>query len=172
VKFCLYPILIAELAYRQAPDSIEILRVTNAEHIATQSPEFIALMNQLDIVRQHKAVFLGRYDTPTFLAEQTDIVISHQLENPLNYFYLEVCWQGFPLIHNAHLCSDLGYFYPENRADLGAERVLKAIRQHDADAEAYRTTQREKIGRYLPNDETLVRTYSQHLTDLMARPLR
>lgn len=172
VKFCLYPILIAELAYRQAPNSIEILRVTNAEQIATQSPEFIALMNQLDIVRQHKAVFLGRYDTPTFLAEQTDIVISHQLENPLNYFYLEVCWQGFPLIHNAHLCSDLGYFYPENRADLGAERVLKAIRQHDADAEAYRTTQREIIGRYLPNDETLVRTYSQHLTDLMARPLR
>ena len=138
VKFCLYPILIAELAYRQAPDDIEILRVTNAEHIATQSPEFIALMNQLDIVREHKAVFLGRYDTPSFLAEHTDIVISHQLENPLNYFYLEVCWQGFPLIHNAHLCPDLGYFYPENRADLGAELVLEAIRQHDADADAYR----------------------------------
>lgn len=172
VKFCLYPILIAELAYRQAPDSIEILRVTNAEHIATQSPEFIALMNQLDIVRQHKAVFLGRYDTPTFLAEQTDIVISHQLENPLNYFYLEVCWQGFPLIHNAHLCSDLGYYYPDNRADLGADRVLKAIREHDADADSYRATQRQKIGRYLPDDETLVRTYSQLLADLLARPLR
>jgi hypothetical protein len=172
VKFCLYPIFIAELAYRQAPDDIEILRVTNAEHIATQSPEFIALMNQLDIVRQHKAVFLGRYDTPSFLAEHTDIVISHQLENPLNYFYLEVCWQGFPLIHNAHLCPDLGYFYPENRADLGAELVLEAIRRHDADADAYRATQREKISRYLPGDETLVQTYSQLLQDLMARPLR
>ncbi len=172
VKFCLYPILIAELAYRQAPEAIEILRVTNAEHIATQNPEFIALMNQLDIVRQHKAVFLGRYETPTFLAEYTDIVISHQLENPLNYFYLEVCWQGYPLIHNAHLCPDLGYFYPESRADLGAERVLEAIRQHDADADAYRATQREKIGRYLPGDETLVRSYSQLLQDLMARPLR
>jgi hypothetical protein len=172
VKFCLYPIFIAELAYRQAPDDIEILRVTNAEHIATQSPEFIALMNQLDIVRQHKAVFLGRYDTPSFLAEHTDIVISHQLENPLNYFYLEVCWQGFPLIHNAHLCPDLGYFYPENRADLGAKLVLEAIRQHDADADAYRAKQRGKISRYLPGDETLVRTYTQLLESLMARPLR
>ena len=172
VKFCLYPILIAELAYRQAPDDIEILRVTNAEHIATQSPEFIALMNQLDIVRQHKAVFLGRYDTPTFLAEHTDIVISHQMENPLNYFYLEVCWQGFPLIHNAHLCPDLGYFYPENHADLGAERVLEAIRQHDAEADTSLATQRERIGRYLPTDETLVRTYTQLLENLMARPLR
>ena len=113
---------------------LEILRVTNAEHIATQSPEFIVLMNQLDIVRQHKAIFLGRHDTPQFLAEQTDIVISHQMENPLNYFYLEVCWQGFPLIHNAHLCPDLGYYYPDNRADLGAERVLEAIAGHDAQA--------------------------------------
>jgi hypothetical protein len=127
-------------------------------------------MNQLDIVRQHKAVFLGRYDTPAFLAEHTDIVISHQLENPLNYFYLEVCWQGFPLIHNAHLCPDLGYFYPDNRADLGAERVLEAIRRHDAEAGAYLAAQREKIGRYLPSDETLVRAYTQLLENLMARP--
>jgi hypothetical protein len=170
VKFCLYPILIAELAYRQLPEAIEILHVTNTQHIAKQSPEFIALMNQLDIVRQHKAVFLGRYDTPAFLAEHTDIVISHQLENPLNYFYLEVCWQGFPLIHNAHLCPDLGYFYPDNRADLGAERVLEAIRRHDAEAGAYLAAQREKIGRYLPSDETLVRAYTQLLENLMARP--
>ncbi len=172
VKFCLYPILIAELAYRQHPEAIALLSVTNSEQIATQSPEFIALMNQLDIVRQHKAVFLGRYETPVFLAEQTDIVISHQMENPLNYFYLEVCWQGYPLIHNAHLCPDLGYFYPENRADLGAERLLEAIYQHDAEADAYRATQRERIGRYLPTDATLVRTYTQLLHDLMARPLR
>ena len=172
VKFCLYPIFIAELAYRQRPEAIEILRVTNAEHIATQSPEFIVLMNQLDIVRQHKAIFLGRHDTPQFLAEQTDIVISHQMENPLNYFYLEVCWQGFPLIHNAHLCPDLGYFYPDNRADLGAERVLEAMAGHDAQAATYLATQREKISRYLPNNEALVQTYTQLLRDMLARPLR
>ena len=71
-------------------------------------------MNQLDIVREHKAVFLGRHDTPRFLAENTDIVVSHQWENPLNYFYLEVCWQGFPLVHNATLCADLGYYYQGN----------------------------------------------------------
>lgn len=172
VKFCLYPIFIAELAYRQRPEAIEMLYVTNAEHIAKQSPEFIALMNQLDIVRENKAVFLGRHDTPTFLAENTDIVISHQMENPLNYFYLEVCWQGFPLIHNAHLCPDLGYFYPDNRADLGAERVLEAIRQHDAGAAYYLDIQRKKISRYLPTNETLVRTYTQLLETLMAQPLR
>jgi len=171
VKYCLYPILIAETAYRQAPNDIEMLYVTNAEHIALHSPEFISLMNHLDIVRQHKACFLGRHETPSFLAEYADIVISHQLENPLNYFYLEVCWQGYPLIHNANLCADLGYFYPENEVDTGANKLLEAIRQHDSESAAYLATQRKRIERYLPANEDLVREYTRLLEALGAAPL-
>lgn len=171
VKFCLYPILIAETAYRQAPNNIQMLYVTNAEHIALHNPEFISLMNHLDIVRQHKAVFLGRHETPTFLSEYADIVISNQLENPLNYFYLEVCWQGYPLIHNAHLCADLGYFYPENRVDLGANKLLEAIRQHDSESASYLAAQRKRIERYLPTNESLVREYTRLLEAVIAAPL-
>jgi len=172
VKFCLYPTLIAELAYREQPDSIAILQVSNAEQIAMGSAEFIALMNQLDIVKNHKAVFLGRHETPVFLAENTDIVISHQLENPLNYFYLEVCWQGYPLIHNATLCSDLGYYYPGNDARAGARRLIDAIATHDAHAAYYRERQRAAIARYLPDNPQLVSSYAALLDDLMKRPLR
>ena len=172
VKFCLYPALIAELAYRRCPERIALLQVTNAEQIARESLDFIALMNQLDIVRDHKAVFLGRHDTPVFLAENTDIVISHQLENPLNYFYLEVCWQGYPLIHNASLCRDLGYYYEGNDADEGARRVVEAIETHDAHASWYRDQQRSLIARYLPDDRQLVATYGALLDDLLARPVR
>jgi hypothetical protein len=171
VKFCLYPALIAELAYRQRPQRIVLLQVTNAEQIARESLDFIALMNQLDIVRDHKAVFLGRHETPVFLAENTDIVISHQLENPLNYFYLEVCWQGYPLIHNASLCSDLGYYYQGNDADEGARRVVEALETHDARASWYRQEQRNLIARYLPDSWQLVATYATLLDDLMARPV-
>jgi hypothetical protein len=172
VKFCFYPVLIAELVYRQRPDDLALLQVTNAESIARESKEFIALMNQLDIVRNHKAVFLGRHETPAFLAENTDIVISHQLENPLNYFYLEVCWQGYPLVHNADLCADLGYYYRANDVDEGARRVLDVIAMHDAHASWYREKQRTEIARYLPDDRRLVATYAALLDDLMAKPLR
>lgn len=172
VKFCLYPALIAELAYRERPGSIDVLQVTNADTIAKESLEFITLMNQLDIVREHKAVFLGRYDTPTFLAGHTDIVISHQLENPLNYFYLEVCWQGYPLVHNASICADLGYYYQGNDAEGGARRVIEVIDAHDAHASAYRQRQRDLIDRYLPANEQLVNTYAALLDELMARPVR
>jgi hypothetical protein len=172
VKFCLYPALIAELAYRERPDNIAILQVTNAEAIATDSLEFIQLMNQLDLVKEHKAVFLGRHDTPAFLAGHTDIVISHQMENPLNYFYLEVCWLGYPLVHNASLCDDLGYYYRDSDAEQGARRVIEVIDTHDAQALRYRERQRALIDRYLPDNERLVMTYAVLLDELMARPIR
>jgi len=172
VKFCLYPVLIAELAYRERPGDIELLQVTNALPLAQNNLDFIALMNQLDIVRAHKAVFLGRYDTPAFLATSTDIVISHQFENPLNYFYLEVCWQGFPLVHNATLCADLGYYYRGNDVHEGARRVLESIDNHGADPVAYRDRQRHMIERYLPNNPGVVASYTALIDDLLRRPIR
>jgi hypothetical protein len=172
VKFCLYPVLIAEEAYRARGDAISLLQVTNAERIATESGEFISLMNQLDIVRNHKAVFLGRHETPRFLAENTDIVISHQMDNPLNYFYLEVCWQGYPLVHNAHLCADLGYYYEGNDVAGGSALVLSAIEGHNAQRAAYLERQRAIIRRYLPGEARMTATYAALLDDVWRRPAR
>lgn len=172
VKFCLYPILIAELAYRERPGAIALLQVTNAQRLAEHSPDFVALMHQLDIVRERKATFLPRYDTPTFLAEYTDVVISHQMANPLNYFYLEVCWQGYALIHNAGLCSDLGYYYQGNDLGAGARRLVEALDRHDAGLAAYRFAQRQQIRRYLPENTEVVRTYEALLGEVMAGPIR
>jgi hypothetical protein len=171
VKFCLYPILIAEEAFRQKPDAIAYLHVTNALRLAQESKEFVALMNQLDIVRNHKASFLGVFETPAFLSEMTDVVISHQWENALNYFYLEVCWQGYPLVHNAHLCADLGYYYEGNDVQAGCTRLLEVLDRHDAQADAYTARQRQLIQRYLPTDASVVAGYQALLTRLMAAPL-
>ncbi|MCO6507937.1 MAG: DUF2827 domain-containing protein [Snodgrassella sp.] len=172
VKFCLYPILIAEMAYRSEPEAISILQVCNTLPMAQKSMEFIALMNQLDIVKNHKSVFLGRYDTPTFLATNTDAVISHQWENPLNYFYLEVCWQGYPLIHNAELISDLGYYYAGNDVQAGAKQLLAVMSNHAYNAAQYMYDQRQQIARFLPNNSDLVASYSALLAEVVARPLR
>jgi hypothetical protein len=169
VKFCLYPILIAETAYRARPDVIALLQVTNAERLARENMEFITLMNQFDLVREHKAVFLGRHETPAFLAQNTDIVISHQWENPLNYFYLEACWQGYALVHNAHLCADLGYYYEGNDVAAGSARLLEAIDMHDAQATRYRERQRNVIARYMPGNKVATAIYDDLLLGLMQR---
>ena len=169
VKFCLYPALIADAAYRQRPEAIALLQVTNAERIARESQEFIALMHHMDLVRQHKAVFLGTHETPAFLAENTDVVVSHQWENALNYFYLEVCWQGYPLIHNAQLCADMGYYYDGHDLDAGCARLLEAIDTHDAQAAPWRERQRALIARYRPGHPEVTARYAGLLGALMQR---
>jgi hypothetical protein len=171
VKFCLYPVFVVEEAYRRAPELLAFLHVTNAERLATESPPFVALMSQLDIVRQHKAAFVRRHATPQFLAEMTDVLVSHQWENPLNYLYLEACWQGYPLVHNASLCSDLGYYYEGNDVTQGAQQLLRAMSEHDSHWEAYRDAQRSRIERFRPHDDSVTAAYTDLLERLMAQPL-
>jgi hypothetical protein len=171
VKFCMYPAFIAEEAYRRRPQDIEILQVTNADRLARESKEFIAVMNQLDIVRQHKAVFLGRFDTPQFLSQMSDVVISHQIENALNYFYFDVCWQGYPLVHNAYMCSDLGYYYEGNDVQAGCGRLLEVLSTHDGSWQDYLTRQRQVLSRYLPGCAQVTAEYERLLAALLQQPI-
>ena len=167
VKFCLYPILIVEEAFREMPDAIEFLHVTNAERLANNSKEFVSLMLQLDIVQNNKAAFVGRFDTPLFLAEMTDVVVSHQWENALNYFYFDVAWQGYPLVHNAHLCPDLGYYYNANDVTDGKNQLINVLKIHDQNWQDYLERQRAVIARYLPGHADVTAGYERLLFELM-----
>ncbi|WP_175892801.1 DUF2827 domain-containing protein [Burkholderia cepacia] len=169
MKFCLYPMLIAENAYRIVGDEISHLHVTNAEHLATHCPEFIGIARYLDLVRNSKASFVGHFETPRFLAEHTDIVVSHQWGLALNYFYFDVCWNGYPFVHNAHLCRDLGYYYADNDVEAGARQLVQAIRHHDTDWEGYRDRQRQIIAHYLSTNAELVTRYDELLLLLDAK---
>jgi hypothetical protein len=167
LKFCLYPIFIAERAFRRDPESISFLHVLNADHMATHVPEFIGVMTQLDIVRAGKASFIGMQENPAFLAAYTDIVISHQWGLPLNYFYLEACWQGYALVHNADLCREIGYYYPGSDLEAGVQATRAAIETHDAAWEDYRHRQRRLIDRFLATNRELIGAYDRLVFDLM-----
>ena len=171
VKFCLYPILIAEEVFRRRAQDIAFLHVTNAQQLAEGSPEFIGLMNHLDIVRQHKATFVGRFDTAYFLSTYTDIVISHQWGNPLNYFYLDVCWLGYPLVHNAELCKDLGYYYSGNDVSDGARMLELVLDNHDRQCQRYLESQRAGIARFHPHHPQVTASYEALLLRVMRQPL-
>jgi hypothetical protein len=166
LKFCLYPLLIAEQAFRSDGDTIAHLHVTNAEHLARHSPEFIGIAQYLDIVTKGKVSFVGRYDTPQFLSEHTDIVISHQWGLALNYFYFDVCWNGFALVHNAQLCRDIGYYYPGNDVEAGARQLVHAIHHHDDEWAAYRSKQRKAIAPFLATNPELIARYDGLLAGL------
>lgn len=168
LKFCLYPIFIAENAFRQAPDEIAFMHVANADRFVHDNAEFAALMRELDIVRARKASFIGRVVTPRFLKEHADVVISHQWGLPLNYFYLECCWQGYPLIHNASLVPGLGYYYEGSEIDAGAERLLQVLHGHDDNWEDYAEEQRRRIWCFHAENPDLIRRYDTLLFDLVS----
>lgn len=169
LKFCLYPILIAELAFRKHPEAIAHLHVANADQFVHDDREFVGFMRQLDIVNAHKASFIGRVRTPDFLSEHTDVVISHQWGLALNYFYLECCWQGYPLIHNAEIVADLGYYYPCHDVEAGAEQLCRALLHHDDDWAQWREAQRGLIRRFLASDAGLAAQYDHLLFELIDR---
>lgn len=166
VKCCLYPMLIIDEVYRRAPDLMAFAHVTNADRLARESPEFAMLMNQLEIVRAGQASFVGRFDTPAFLSELTDVVVSHQWENPLNYFYFDVCWQGYPLVHNASLAQDIGYYYPDNDVQKAAEQLTIALNDHDGDWEGYTRRQRQSLSRFTSANQAVVSKYDALLDNL------
>ena len=168
VKACIYPILIAEEAFRAQPERIDFLHVCSAKHLAEQSHEFQLLMHQLDIVAAGKATFLGRYETANFLSEHSDVVISHQWDNPLNYFYFDVCWLGYPLVHNASMCRELGYYYEGNNVEAGARQLLQVLAQHDDTAAAYAARQRELLRVHTAANPELVARYDSLLAALFA----
>lgn len=166
LKFCLYPILIAEKVFRKLPEKIGFLHVANATHMALAEREFTGLMHHLEIVKAHKASFIQRVRTPDFLNEYTDIVVSHQWGLPLNYFYLECCWQGYPLIHNAELIPDLGYYYPGHDLEAAAKQLAVAITSHDQHWQDYTQKQRKMIQRFLTTDTDLIDNYDALLGNL------
>ncbi|KVH58867.1 hypothetical protein WS89_18600 [Burkholderia sp. MSMB1072] len=165
-KFCLYPILIAELGYRRLGEKISYVHATNTEHLAKGSPEFIGIATHLDLVRDSKISFVGYYNTPQFLSEYTDIVISHQSGLALNYFYFDVCWNGYAMVHNADLCRELGYFYNKNDVDEGCRQLERAVEFHDEDWQGYRIQQRERIGRFLSTNPKQIEAYDRLLVGL------
>lgn len=169
LKFFLYPLMIAEEYYRgHGGECLEFVSVTNTEKFRTHK-EFLGVVSHCDLVRDRKCFFEDRFETAWFLANHTDIVISHQWANPLNYAYLEACWLGYPFVHNAELILDLGYFYPGFDVMKGAERLAEAIHFHDERGhENYRSRQRENISRFLATDDAVVSRYRELVQSVMS----
>jgi hypothetical protein len=136
VKTFITPMLICEAAYRKHPDALSEVYVTNTTGL-TEHPTFRSLISTMELWRDNVMSFEARYSLPLFLARFTDIVVSHQWDNGLNYLYYDVLYGGYPLIHNSPWLSDAGYYYPDFDAEKGAHALLQAIHHHDHDMEAY-----------------------------------
>lgn len=165
VKYALYPILICEMLYEENKKFIDKLYVTNTDKIKTNAL-FVDIMQHLNIVKDGVATFESRYNTPQFLGKYTDVVVSHQMYNPLNYAYLDALYLKYPLVHNAYMIKDAGYYYDGFNAEIGKEKLKYALTEHDNNMEEYEEKSRKVLERYLPTNEESLKIYKKVILDL------
>ena len=167
VKFALLPAMIAEESYRKdiGKNKIDRLMISNSDRIK-KHPEFMSYMKTFDLYKDKKLTGESRFQTAYFLTQYLDILICHQILNPLNYLYLDAAYLGYPVLHNAHLCKDLGYYY-EGSDTHEASKVLDYIlEEHDNHITEYHERNNEVLNRYFADNEELVLEYDMLIENL------
>jgi hypothetical protein len=86
--------------------------------------------------------------------------------NPLNYLYLDAAYMGYPVLHNAPMCKDLGYYYEGSSTKEGAERLNWILENHDNNLEAYKERTQAVLHRYSVENPELVNTYDKLIENL------
>jgi hypothetical protein len=147
VKTSVVPMLACDMAYRQQPEALQFMNVLCADHLVNH-PTMLYLGNSLDLVRHHRAVFLGRHDVVGFMSQHANAVVAHQWENEQNYSYLDVLYGQYPLIHNSEWLwreFGAGYYYPDFDAGLAGEQIVQAWQRHDQQLDDYKAKAQRAI---------------------------
>lgn len=167
VKFSLIPTMIAEECYRGeiGKKHISKLRITNAEKIKANK-EFLATISTFDLFKDKKITAESRYQTAYMLTQHLDVLICHQILNPLNYLYLDAAFLGYPILHNAPMCKDLGYYYEGSDTIEAAKKLDYILTEHDKNIEAYDERNDAVLQRYHADNMDIVKTYDKLIDNL------
>lgn len=160
LKNCMIPILIGEEAYRNHPELIKHIYLCNTFDIKDDS----AIFNYIGYTSAVKSNVMSvetRHITPLFLAEYTDIVVSFQWENALNYVYYETLYGKYPLVHNSPLLKDkhVGFYYDGFDAYDGERQLINAIKTYDTDFESHQAWNQKLFDEVSPNNPENIRKY-------------
>ncbi len=165
-KFLMYPMLISEDVYRERPELIDKVKITNTQKVR-KTKELSSILLNMNIVKDKKATFENRYPMAWFLSEHTDVVLSHQWENPLNYAYLDAVYMGYPIVHNAHLFKGAGYYYEGFDVPKGKEQLIYAMTEHDNNLEEYEEKSKKIIWKYSTENPANVKKYDKLIGNLL-----
>lgn len=174
MKWCGPSLLSCENAYRSLTNKSLISNVyvnnslnrTDNNINKFNTTAFTYYVNNLDLCSDKKVTTEGRFNTLSFMNAYGDIAVSHQWENNLNYLYFDLAWMGWPIVHNASLCSDVGYYYPEFNYEEGGNKIIEAIKTHHINKDKYLESNRKAIDRFLPSNKNLQNKYIQLINDL------
>ena len=165
MKNCLFPIIILDKFVEEEYAELEKIYLVGAKRIK-DNLAFKKFITPTRLLAKKLLTAESRIQTHFLLNNYADLVLSWQWENNLNYLYSDVAWLGWPVVHNANLCQDIGYYYESFDAEDGALKVKEAIENHNDDVE-YMERMRKTIGRYTKENKKLREQYNELLEDLV-----
>ena len=159
-------ILIAEQAYRERPDLIEHVYMCNT-YDKREHSTFHNFIGRTDLVKDGVMSVENRFRMTDFLSIYTDIVLSAQWENGLNYAYNEALYGGYPLVHNSTLLpKGIGYYYDQFDAFDGAKKLIYAIENHDKNYDEYMQKANDYLDSLNPYNPVNLAIYERELKRL------
>ena len=167
LKSFTHPLLIAESVFRREPNLISQISLNNLK-VFKENSNLKAMLNKLEIWENEKTTSYINDWFPVYeyLKDYTDVVVSHQWDNPLNYYYLDIAYLRYPLIHNAHMCKDIGYYYEGWDFKTAEDKLIEAIKFHDDNLELYDYQVDRILNRFSPNNEKTISTYKKLINNL------
>lgn len=167
VKFCLLPIMIAEESYRTdiGKEKIHKMMISNSDKLVKHNG-FMSLIKSFDMYKDGKLTSEKRYQTAYLVTQYIDILICHQILNPLNYIYLDLAYMGYPVLHNAHMCKDVGYYYEGSSTVDGAKQLNWILEHHDSNLDEYDKRNNKALYRYSADNPELISTYDKLIYNL------
>jgi len=168
LKYSMIALMIAENVFRELGENAFKQLYVGSGKSLLKNRYYMSIVKYFDLVKSpnNKIKYVGRYPVSTFLASETDIVVSHQWENPLNYAYLDAMYYGYPLVHNADMIKDAGYYYEGFNVTEGADQLKFALNEHDDNLDKYKEKNRSALSRYLSTNPDLVETYKKLIENL------
>lgn len=161
-KYCLLPAMIAEECYRkpELKEKIEKLMIGNSAKLKNHKT-FLTILKTFDLYNDGKISSEQRYETTFIVTQHMDVVISHQIINALNYLYLDVAFLGYPILHNAWMCKDVGYYYEASNVQEGASKLEWILNEHDKNIESYVERNNIALNRYNIDNPKLLECYNE-----------
>jgi len=127
--------------------------------VLKDSKPFIDFIKSTEIYKKGIATVEPRISTSDVLNRYSDIVLSWQWENNLNYLWLDIAWMGWPVVHNGSMCKDVGYYYERFNCDEAVDRISEVIKNHNNNYLDYLKRNREIISRYTIENDKMVHQY-------------
>jgi hypothetical protein len=153
-----YPLIYGfEHAYSINPNIFEKFKICNSMEQA-KNKYLIRLVHGRKFYQDGLLQLAPRWSVVHLLSKQADAIFSHQWGNPLNYAYLDTVYLGYPLVHNAHLCQDIGYYYEDWKMKDAGSLLVKALEERKQD-ETYTQRHREILKRYTKDNKDMLHQY-------------